>query len=43
MIRPVYVIGPFDLVAAGTLLVITFCLGYVFGFIGGSLWNKIHR
>ena len=43
MIKPVYVIGPFDVVAAATLLVITFCSGYVLGFIGGSLWNKIHR
>lgn len=43
MIKPVYVVGPFDIVAAGTLLVITFGSGYVFGFIGGSLWNKIHR
>ena len=43
MIRPVYVIGPFDAVAAGTLLVITFFLGYVFGYVGGSLWNRLHR
>ena len=43
MIRPVYVIGPFDAVAAGVLLVITFFLGYVFGYVGGSLWNRIHR
>ena len=35
MIRPVYVIGPFDAVAAGTLLVITFVSGYAFGYIGG--------
>ena len=43
MIRPAYVIGPFDPVAAGTLLVITFCMGYVFGFFGGSFWNRLHR
>ena len=43
LIKPVYVIGPFDVVAAATLFVMTFCSGYVFGFIGGSLWNKIHR
>ena len=43
MIRPVYVIGPFNAVAAGALLLTTFCLGYVFGFVGGSLWNKLHR
>jgi len=43
MIRPVCVIGPFDAVAAGALLLTTFWLGYVFGFVGGSLWNKLHR
>lgn len=43
MIRPVYVIGPFDVVAAGTLLAVTFFSGYIFGYIGASLWNKLHR
>lgn len=43
MIRPVYVIGPFDAVAAITLLVITLFSGYVFGYFGGSLWNRLHR
>lgn len=43
MIRPVYVVGPFDAVAAVTLLVITFSSGYVFGYIAGSLWNRLHR
>jgi hypothetical protein len=43
MIRPVYVIGAFDAAAAGTLLVITFFLGYVFGCAGGALWNRLHR
>lgn len=43
MIRPVYVVGPFDAVAAITLLVITLFSGYVFGYFGGSLWNRLHR
>ena len=43
MIRPVYVIGPFDAVAAVTLLVVTLFSGYVCGFIGGILWNRLHR
>ena len=42
MIRPVYVIGPFNAAAAGTLLVITFSMGYIFGYVGGSLWNRLH-
>ena len=43
MIRPVYVIGPFNAVAATTLVAITFSLGYVFGYVGGSLWNRLQR
>ena len=43
MIRPVYVVGPFDPKAAVTLLVITFFSGYAFGYLGGSLWNRLHR
>jgi len=43
MIRPVYLVAPFDPVAAGTLLMITFFSGYVFGYVGGSLWNRVHR
>ena len=43
MIQPVYVIGPFDPAAAGTLFLITFCMGYLFGFFGGGLWNRLHR
>ena len=43
MIRPVYVVGPFDPIAAVTLLGITFFSGYAFGYLGGSLWNGLHR
>lgn len=43
MIRPIYVVGPFDALAAGTLLAITFVSGYAFGYIGGTLWNRVHR
>ena len=43
MIRPVYVIESFNVVAAGTLVVITFSLGYLFGYVGGSFWNRLHR
>lgn len=43
MIRSVYIIEPFNPVAAITLLVITSISGYAFGFIGGSLWNRLHR
>jgi hypothetical protein len=43
MIQPVYVIKPFDAVAAGTLVVITLLWGYLLGFIGSGVWNKLHR
>ena len=43
MINPVYVVKAFDPKAAVTLIVITFIMGYAFGFVGALLWNKLHR
>ena len=43
MIRPVYIVKPFDPVAAVTLMVITGMIGYVFGFVGAIIWNRLHR
>jgi hypothetical protein len=43
MIKPVYVVKPFDPVAAVALIVITTVIGYVFGFLGAVIWNKLHR
>ncbi len=43
MIRPVYVIKPFDPSAAVTLILITAASGYVFGFVGAIIWNRLHR
>ena len=43
MIRSVYVIKAFDPVAAVTLIVITSVMGYVFGYVGAIIWNKVHR
>lgn len=42
MLRPVYFVTAFDPVAAVTLIAITFISGYVFGYLGGLLWNKLH-
>jgi hypothetical protein len=42
MIQPVYVVKPFDPLAAITLIVVTAITGYVFGFIGALIWNKLH-
>ena len=43
MIRPVYVIKPFDPVAAVTLIIVTAVIGYIFGFVGAVIWNKVDR
>jgi len=43
MIKPVYFVKPFDPVAAVVLIVITAVIGYLFGFFGAVLWNKLHR
>jgi hypothetical protein len=36
------VVGPFDAIASLTLIVITAVIGYVFGYVMGLLWNRIH-
>jgi hypothetical protein len=43
MIRSIYVVKAFDPVAALTLIVITSLFGFVFGYVGAVLWNKLHR
>ena len=43
MIKPVYVVKPFDPLAAVTLVVITAVIGYGFGFVGALIWNRLHR
>ena len=43
MIKPVYVVKPFDPVAAVTLMMITGVIGYVFGFVGAIVWNRLHQ
>jgi hypothetical protein len=42
MIKPVYVVKPFDPAAAVTLIVITVSIGYLFGFFGAVIWNRLH-
>ena len=43
MIKPVYFVKPFDPAAATALIVITAAIGYLFGFFGAVIWNKLHR
>jgi hypothetical protein len=43
MIEPIYVVKPFDPLAAVSLGLITAVIGYVFGFVGAIIWNRLHR
>jgi hypothetical protein len=43
MIEPVYFVKPFDAVAAVSLIVTTAVIGYMFGFLGAIIWNRLHR
>ena len=35
-------VGAFDIVASGTLVVVASLLGYIVGYTASSVWNKIH-
>ena len=37
------VVGPFDVAAAATAIVIAAAIGYCVGFILSTVWNKVHR
>ena len=41
MIKPVYFVKPFDPMAAVALIVITAVIGYIFGFVGAIIWNRL--
>lgn len=43
MIKPVYFVKPFDLAAAIMLVAVTATIGYVFGFVGAMIWNRLHH
>lgn len=43
MIHLPIIIGPFEITAALTLVVVTSVLGYLFGFTGALVWNRVHR
>jgi hypothetical protein len=43
MIKPVYVVRSFNLAAAIMLIAITALIGYIFGFAGTIIWNRIRR
>ena len=43
MISLPYVVKAFDLSAAATLVVMTWFVGYVVGYIFAKIWNRLHR
>jgi len=43
MIHLALIIGPFDMTAAATLVVMTFVMGYAGGWVGAWVWNRFHR
>jgi hypothetical protein len=43
MIHLPVVIGPFDIAASAVLIVVTSCIGYIFGWAFAFLWNWLHR
>ncbi len=42
MIHLPLTIGPFELKAALMLILMTTIIGYVFGYIGAGIWNRVH-
>jgi hypothetical protein len=43
MIHLNIVIGPFVATAALTLIVVTSVVGYILGYLGALVWNKVHK
>jgi hypothetical protein len=43
MIHLQITIGPFDVAAAVTLVLFTGVFGYLAGFVGAWIWNRVHR
>lgn len=43
MIQPVYIVKPFNISASLVLIAITAVAGYIFGFAGAVIWNRVHR
>lgn len=38
-----YFVTPFDFMKTLGLIIVTFLVGYVFGYIFATLWNKFHQ
>jgi len=42
MVQIGYVLGPFDIKASVTLILVTAVVGYAVGFAFATFWNKLH-
>jgi hypothetical protein len=38
-----YTVMPFDLMRTLGLIIVTFFVGYIFGYVFAALWNKLHK
>jgi len=43
MLTFVFVVNPFDPVAAATLILFTAIMGFVYGYLFALIWNRLHR
>ena len=43
MIHLLYVVGPFELIAAVVLVLLTSLTGYALGWVLAYIWNALHR
>ena len=43
MIHIPLIIGPFDIVACISLIIMTSVIGYICGYIGAKVWNRFHQ
>lgn len=43
MVHMAVLIGPFDVSAAATVVVIASIVGYCIGYMFATVWNKVHR
>ncbi len=43
MVAPPFIVGPFDITASVTVIVVAAVIGYVVGVIFAKLWNHFHR
>lgn len=42
-IKPIYVIGPFNIATALTLIAVTSIIGYIMGLILAGIWNFLQK